>query len=433
MPSSSPALSRRRVLLAKWGLPDLTGNGRFAGANLIDSLGNGLVMAFTIVYFTRTTSLPLTEIGAALTVGQLISLPVPAVIGPLVDRFGARAVVAAGNGISVLGFAGFLFSQQFWQIAVAQAVVQVGASCYWTASSQLAVLAARPGERTRWFGFIRALRNVGIGFGGAVSAIALSIGSTTGLRVVMLLNALTFAVAGWLILTWRPPADAGEPELDGQDTGPAERKGGYGTVLRDTAYLRMVGANLAFVFAAMVLTVLLAVYTADHLGVGTWIVGVLVVVNTALVALLQTVAGRWIEKRRPTRTIALAALVNIAAFAVFAALTVLPVWGIVAGLVIAILLYTAAEILSSPPLTELSVAMAPAHLRGRYLAVYQLSWTLGSALAPALLTSLLAGGAVLPWLFLAAVNLLAIPAVLGLEPRPKTESPSTSELESDLR
>lgn len=59
--------------------------------------------------------------------------------------------------------------------------------------------------------------------------------------------------------------------------------------------------------------------------------------------------------------------------------------------------------------------MAPEHLRGRYLAVYQLSWTFGQTVAPALLTLLLTQAPWLPWLFLVALSLAAAPAVLLLE------------------
>lgn len=67
MPQYSPAPSAWRRIETAWGLPDLAGKGRFVAANLIDSLGTGLVMAFTVVFFVKTTSLSLVAVGAALT------------------------------------------------------------------------------------------------------------------------------------------------------------------------------------------------------------------------------------------------------------------------------------------------------------------------------------------------------------------------------
>ncbi|MFF1747345.1 MFS transporter [Streptomyces mirabilis] len=438
MPQHSPAPSTWRRIQTAWGLPDLAGKGRFVTANLIDSLGNGLVVAFTVVFFVKTTSLSLVAVGAALTAGQLLVLPFPLFIGRLLDTYGPRTVVAAGNWISVAGFIGFLFSHAAWQIVLWQFVVQLGSTAFWMGNSPLTVLVARGVERARWFGFVRALRNVGVGFGGAASAAALSIGTVAGLRAVMVINVVTFAVAGWLVITLRgadtseavgagpaapKPAEPkpAEPEqAAGETTG--HPSGGYRTVLKDTRYLRLVATNISFVFASTVISVLLAVYAVDNLDVGAWIVGVFVVLNAAMVALLQTLASRWIEARRPVTVLVLALLFNAAAFVVFGTLLVLPGWAVIVGLLIAMVLYTVAEMLSSPPTSELSVVMAPEHLRGRYLGVYQLSWSVGGAVAPALLTALLEGGAALPWVFLTAISVLAVPLVLGLDRRPAATS-----------
>jgi MFS family permease len=429
MPQHSPAPSAWRRIQAIWGMPDLTGKGRFVAANLIDSLGNGLVTAFTVAFFVKTTSLSLVAVGTALTVGQLLALPTPFLIGWLLERCGPRAVVATGNWISVAGFIGFLFSHAAWQIVLWQFVVQLGSTAFWMGNSPLTLLVARGVERTRWFGFVRALRNVGVGFGGAASAVALSIGTIAGLRAVMVLNVVTFAVAGWLVITLRG-ADRSEAEGDGpaepersEDETTGRPSGGYRTVLKDTRYLRLVATNISFVVASTVITVLLVVYTVDELDVGAWIIGVLVVLNAAMVAVLQTLASRWIETRKPVTVLVVALLFNAAAFIVFGTLLVLPGWAVIAGLLIATVLYTVAEILGSPPTSELSVVMAPEHLRGHYLGVYQLSWSVGGAIAPALLTALLEGGAALPWMFLTAISVLAVPLALGLDRR----APATSE------
>lgn len=427
MRQHSPAPSAWRRIQDAWGLPGLAGKGRFVSANLIDSLGNGLVMAFTVVFFVKTTSLSLVAVGAALTVGQLLALPVPPFIGHLLDRCGPRTVIAAGNWISVAGFIGFLFSHAAWQIVLWQFVVQLGSTAFWMGNNPLIMLVSRGVERARWFGLVRALRNIGVGFGGAASAVALSLGTVAWLRAIMVVNVVTFALAGWLVITFR-----GADTSDAADAGPEEPKpaeperaaGGTaarpsgGGVLKDTRYLRLVAANISFAFASTVIRVLLAVYVGDNLGVGTWIVGVLVVLNTTMVALLQTLVGRWTEVRRPGTTLVLALLLNAAAFIVFGTLPVLPGRAAIAGLLIAMVLYTMAEILSSPTASELSVVMAPEHLQGRYLGVYQLSWSVGGAVAPALLTALLEGGASLPWAFLTAISVLAVPLVLGLDRRP---------------
>ncbi|MFD5203152.1 MFS transporter [Streptomyces sp. NPDC058375] len=397
-----------RELLDKWGLPDLAGNGRFVSANVMDSLGNGLVLAFTVLYFTTTTSLPLGAIGAALSLGQLLALPTPVVAGALIDRFGSRTVVIGANLMSAIGFCAFLAADAVWKIVAVQFVVQAGSSIYWTSSRSLVLLAARRRDHARWFGFISALRNIGGGFGAAVASLAIAWGSEW-VRALVLANALSFVIAACLLAGWRPATPERAP-------GPARPAGGggYGAVLRDLRYLRLVVANLAYVLAASVLPVLLALYITEVLHASAWLVGACMVGNMVLVALVQTLVARMIERRRPARVLALAGVVNAAAFAVFGLVLAVPGWMVAGGLLLAMAVFTAAEMLSMPSSSELSASLAPEHIRGRYLGVFQLSWSLGNALAPAVLTTLLGHGPAWPWVVLGAVNLLAVPLVLSL-------------------
>ncbi|MFI6447008.1 MFS transporter [Kitasatospora sp. NPDC050543] len=402
------------------GLPDTTGRRNLVGAHLIDSLGTGLLLAFTVVYFARTTTLTIAAIGAAITLARLLALPTAIVTGPLIDRYGPRAVSAVGNGLSVLAYGGFLLAQQAWQIVLVAWLAQVGAVAYWTSSTGLVVLAAEGGERTRWFALVQTLRNAGLGIGGALGSLLVATAGTTGLRALVALNALSYLAATALLTTWRPrPAQRAEPARAARpaEAAPDEAPGGgsYGTVLRDGRYLLLVAINLCSVFGSMILSMLLAVYLTEGLHQQAWVAGSLLVLNGVQVVLTQSVVARRLERHRTTRILAAASLVNALAFGLFAALAAAPGWAVLAGLYAAMFLFNVAETMATPYAEDLSVALARPGMRGRYLAVYQLSWNTGQALAPALLTLLLARGAALPWAFLALLAVAAVPALLLLE------------------
>lgn len=412
---------RVRRLMDRAGLPTLTGAGPFVAAHAVDSLGTGLVYAFTVVYLTHTTDLGLARIGAALTVGNLLALPAPALGGILMDRLGAKKVVALANVVCAAGFAAFLAVHSAWQISAAHLVVQTGINLYWTAARTLVPLASAPGEERLWFGFIASLRNTGIGAGAALSATVLALAGTGSLPVLIAVNTGTFLCAAALFARWRPVRTTARPDTG--NTGAS--RGSWKAVLTDGRYLLLVATNLAFVLAQMVPPVLLAVYVTDTLHQGAWLSGTLLVVNTAAVALCTTAVTRRTARHGTHRVIATAFLVAAAAFALYAAplaLGTAPAWAVTAVLVAAMLLFTLSEILSSPPLNELSVALAPTEAGGRHQAAFQLSWSLGGAAAPVVLTALLARHAVLPWLLLAALSLLAVPAARALTP-PEGETP----------
>jgi MFS family permease len=340
-------------------------------------------------------------------------------IGPLIDRFGSRAVAVLGNVVSAFGFLAFLLVDSAWQIGVVVAVVNVGATMFWTSSSALVALASSPTDRVRWFGFIRGLRNAGVGIGGAIGALIVGLGGDDGgLRAVVIVNAITFALSAWLLSIWRP---AGQPAQNGSaansdELSPPTRQISYAAVLRDGGYLRLVLANVLLVLAAMVPAVLLAIYISDGLGINAAVAGLLLVLNTVLVAAFQTPASRLIEKVRPPVMVAIACALNAVAFGCFAVLGHAPSGYVIVGLVVAVVIYTASEIAAAPSVSELSVAMAPPPGlgQGRYLATFQLSWTVGGALAPWVLTALFSRDPALPWLLLLAISIVGIPLALTL-------------------
>ncbi|GAA4985635.1 MFS transporter [Kitasatospora paranensis] len=418
---SAPAITETGRTRRPPALPPPAGNGRLLGAAVIDSVGSGLVVAFVLVYFARTTTLSLAAVGGALSLARLLAAPTAVCVGPLIDRWGARRTALAGNAVSAVGYAGFLCGHGVWQIVLVTWLAQVGAVTYWTSSSGLVVLAAEAAARPRWFALLHTLRNSGLAVGGALGALLVGAAGTAGLNAVMVANAASYAAAALLLARWRPvrepSAGAGvrarEPER--RRVAAVRPDGGYRAVLRDRRYLLLVAVNVNFVFTALVLNLLLAVHITTGLHRPAWIAGVLLVVNGVQVAVTQTGVSRRLERFRPVRVIAASALLNAVAFGLFAAVRLTPGWCVLGGLLLGIVLYTLAETAATPFSADLSVSLAPEHLRGRYLAVHQLSWTFGQTVAPGVLTLLLTRGAGWPWLFLIALSLAAVPALLRLE------------------
>ncbi|MEU0548218.1 MFS transporter [Micromonospora sp. NPDC005979] len=409
---AAPRSEQQGFLTDRLGLPRMAQHRNLASAAVIDSLGSGMLLAFIVVYFAQTTSLSLPAIGAAITIARLIAVPTAVLVGPLSDRIGPRRTALTGNMISAVGYAGFLVADSAWKIVVVTLLTQVGAVTYWTTSNGLVALAAQGTQRTRWFAMLHMLRNVGLGLGGALGALLVGFDGSTGLRILVAANVLSYLVAALLLARWKP--DERKPEPSSAET-PDLPAVGYRTVLRDRRYMLLVAINVSFVFAALVLSLLLGVYIIEGLGEGAWIAGALLVLNSVQVALTQTAVSRAMERFRATRVIAISCLINAVAFGLFAVLVAAPPWAVIAGLFAATVLYTTAETTATPLYENLSVTLAPDHMRGRYLAVYQLSWTLGQTTAPALLTFLLAAQPWWPWLFLGVLSVAAAPAVLVLE------------------
>jgi MFS family permease len=105
------------------------------------------------------------------------------------------------------------------------------------------------------------------------------------------------------------------------------------------------------------------------------------------------------------------------AFLGLAATPLLPAHTLVVTLGALMLLATMAEIILAPTMTALAAAMAPLHLRGRYLALANLSLSTAIAITPLVATVFLATIPAAFWLILTVALIVAVAAVAWLERR----------------
>ncbi|MEU5213665.1 MFS transporter [Streptomyces sp. NPDC020742] len=188
-------------------------------------------------------------------------------------------------------------------------------------------------------------------------------------------------------------------------------------MLADRPYLLITTANFLIAFGYTTQAMALPVFLTRDVGLPDALAGAVFAVNTALVALLGVPIARLTMRGRRPRTAALGAVIFALSFAAFALLPQLVSGSqaLVATLAIAVL-YTVGELVHSGPAQSLSVQAAPDHLRGRYLSVYQLSWSLCRTIAPLLLGLLLEAGPWQLWTVLALIVLTGATALLRAEP-----------------
>lgn len=405
---SVAADTRRRSRSAdRLGLPALRGHGLFITGHLIDSVGNGMLLPLGLLYFTDVRGLPLAQVGVAMTVGQAVALPVTFLAGRLMDRVGPKRVVVWANILSATGFTLFLLAGELWHVAGVYLVVQAGINMYFTAQRTLITHVTEPGERRSWFAFTGSLRNIGLAAGSAAAAGALTVFGKGSLWWMIAVDAVTYLLAAvcFAALTTTAP----RPE----DAPPSALVTRADNARR---YLLLVAVNIPYVLAQAILAVLVAVYTTRALGLPASAASVLFVINTVIVFGCSTVITAQVAPKVPRRAVAAGYLIMAVGMGAFA-LPALPrlaftAW---AALIVAIALFSLAEILLGPALNELSVSLTPEAAGGFTQGLYQFSWAIGMVAAPALFTLLLEAGPLLPWGVEAAACLVAMFAAAALK------------------
>lgn len=416
--------------LIRQGLPRLQpGQGWFVASSLVNSLGSGLFYPFAVLYFHQVAGLSLPLVGLGLTVATGLSLATVPAQGALVDRVGARSILIAAHLLRAGGFLAYLLVHSFPVFLLLAALVAIGSST--PAGSVLVAEIAAPEDRDRWFGLSRVLVNAGLGAGGLLGGVAVATGGIAGYQWIVVLNALSFVVAAGMVARLRMPAAKASMRVSSQATtrdatdggsgveaaSDGARAWGYWAVLRDRPFLGLVGASVLLWMSIFSVDLGLAPYVVSVLRAPAWIPGVLFGINTSLIVLAQVPVMGLLASRRRTRAMMAAGLGYAAVFLCLAGARLVPASALLAYLCATMLLSTAAELILAPSIVALAAAVAPASLRGRYLALSGLSGSAAMAITPLLATALLAARPAALWLTLAPLMVGAAASVSLLERR----------------
>ncbi|WP_166022513.1 MFS transporter [Streptomyces chilikensis] len=392
----------------------VAGERRLTASAVVNGVGSGMYIPFSLVFFHHVTGLSYAVVGAVLTVAGLGGMALLPFIGTAVDRYGARRMLMTFHAVRLTGFLAYPAVDSLGAFAGVALLTVTADRAYAGVQAVLVGEVARGADRDRLQATLRAVGNAGLGAGTLLASLAVGLAGPGGYTYTAWANAASYAVAALLLRAVRPVREAAAGAAADGGTG-------YPVVLRDRPFLVLTGANFFNALSYAALSVLFPLFVVDLGGPGA-LTGAAFAVNTALCAAAGTYVGHLVRRSgaRRTRAAALGSLLFAAGFlAQFALAVARPAsaGALATALVAGVVVYTVGELVHSPAADMLAVSAAPAAVRGRYTAVYQLSWSLAKALAPALFTTLLAVDGRVPWIFLTGTSLVAAGLLVAVERR----------------
>jgi MFS family permease len=368
----------------------LAENPRVSAAVLIDTIGAGLLLPLSLVYFTLTSALGLPEIGLIAAIATVAALPAGLIGGAITDRFGAKASMITNNLISAVGYTLFLFVHDPIGIFLAIFLTAASERLYWASwmSYVHRLAAGRPFER--WFSLLEAIKMGAMGVGACVAALVLALDAVRGLRWLVLANVATSLVAAAIFVGQQLPTES-TPE---QSTPSRAGARAWLDVLRGRGAVALVIGQFLLGPIMVLPNVALSVIFISIWKLPPAVSPALFAINTVLVASLQ--APLTAAMARISRTARIWAAVSLVAVCILPLAVVgrpsetagwLYVVG--AGVVLAF-----ADMLYLPPTNAVMVEAPAPSLRGRAISVFQTAFALSMALYPSAI-GLLHSGA--PW------------------------------------
>jgi MFS family permease len=301
--------------------------------------------------------------------------------GALLDRYSAKVLVVAGSVASALGYAGFAFVDRPWQGFACSILSGAGLGAAGTANRTLVVRLVMPEQRAAAFALDRVAGNFGIGAGATVAGfIVAAAQQLSTFQLLYFFDAVTYAGFALIVLAAVPSPRAEIATATDADGS------GFRAVARDRVFLVVIAANVVLVVVGHTFfSNILPPFAKAHTPVGPAEIGIIFLVNTAFVVIAQIPAVRVVARMQRTYAFAAAsALFAIALSAVLPATLIhseFAATSILAGVAI---VFAIGEIAHTLVLGPLVADMAPAHLLGRYLSLYSLTFAGSLALGPAI-------------------------------------------------
>jgi predicted MFS family arabinose efflux permease len=339
----------------------------------------GAFLHIYLVLFLTTKGFSEVQAGLALGfwgVGSVIGVLIG---GVLADRLGVRRSIL----LSMTGTAGFvlavLYVRHYPSLLACVAMVSVVGQIYRPASAAMIAELTPQHRRVMIFAIQRFAINLGATVSPLIGAVALNI-SYDLLFWVQAIAVLSFAAIAASALPRatarsesRPATPVPTPERPSEPAKPART--GYLAIIADAPFVLFLVAFLinSVVYLQYISVLPLAMH---HAGLGATWYSAMIALN-GFVVISCELLGTKVVQRWPMR------VAGVTGFTVLAVgLAVYAAPSSAATFVIGTLIWSLAEIVAGPTMFAYPAAVAPEHLRGRYIGIAQSVFGIGAAIGP---------------------------------------------------
>jgi len=367
----------------------------------VAALGTGLILPLTLIYLHEVLGIRLPVVGILLALQAAVGLVAVPFAGSLMDRIGARKVLAATLIGQAVGSAGLAWTHNVPTAIPVMIIFGASTAPRFPAfMTLLAGLTPRPDEQQRAFAVNFTVLNAGIGIGGGIGAAVASVHHPATFQVMFLGNALC-CLLFTVVLTSLPNV---RPQHS-----PHAAKVGYRDVLANRPLLAVVIATLVLAFTGYAaLDAGLPAFATVEAHAPVRIVALALTANTALIVIAQLFVLRLVRVLRRSRALAMIGLIWAVSWAIFGLAGLgLPYDARIACILGFAALFGLGETFMAPTISPLVNSLADDQTRGRANALSTGAYSLAFVVSPTISTGMIAAGLAGLWIGLLCAGCLA--------------------------
>ncbi len=330
---------------------------RFFAATVINMIGSAALFGFVLIYFHEVRGIPLDRAGFAVGAMSFMMVICTPIAGFLSDRLGARLVLTIGCLVSIAAASLYAVVTTFAAAVAVSMLLGIGNALWFPAQSALLAIIVQPHERPAVSAFSRASLNLGAALGGVLGGFLVQSESLRAFQWLFAVNVATYLV----FLAVLP----GMPSGKVHSTVPHSERPGFGEVLRDGFFVRLLVTDVAVALGFGFLFAFMPVY-ASQLGIDKATIGILFTFGAVSVVATQIPTLHWVSGRRRMNSLAVMNLWFVAAFAVMVTTPHIAVGLAIAAIAVAQVLGGFGEAVLGAVRQPLTSDLAPPQLVGRY-------------------------------------------------------------------
>ncbi|MER5640062.1 MFS transporter [Kitasatospora sp. NPDC002227] len=381
---------------------------RLANITMVNTVGNGLLMTLSALFFTRVLGFGAAQVGLGLTAAGLCGVLASIPAGRAADRWGTRRVLISLVLLDGVCTAAYAVVHQF-ALFVLLACVGTAADRGSSAVRNALYAEVLPADRrVAGRAYLRVVTNVGLGIGTVVAGLALQADTREAYVTAIVADAVSFALVAVMFARLLPGAlavasAAGAPATAG--AAPAERGN---PALRNLPFVTVTVLNAVLGLQFAVVEIGVPLWIAKYTDAPRLMVAGSLIVNMVFVVALQVRATKGTEQPgAAARIFARGGLLVALACVVEGLAHGLPAWAAAVLVAAGIGFQALGEVYSQAAGWALSYDLAGEGAHGSYQGVFNAGMSASLMLGPALVTTVVISNGLLGWSMLAAVFAVA--------------------------
>lgn len=387
----------------------------------IDRLGGFMLYPFFALYLTQKYDIGMATVGILFAVFSVSGMVGSALGGAIADRMGRKTVIIFSLLLSSLSALGMGFAPTLGIFVAVSVLVGTLANIGGPAHEAVVADLLPQDKRAEGYGIIRVVFNVAVIIAPPIAGLLIAHSYLTLFLVDAVISIISAGIVFFFLPETKPQSHgSAKPETMKQTFA------GYGRVFKDTPFLAFIGVTVLMTLVYLNMNSTLGVYLRDQHGLPELRYGWLLSINAIIVVLFQFGITRRLQHFKPLLMMAAGSMLYAIGFAMYGFVPTFVLF------IVAMIIITIGEMVVSPFQQSLVASFAPEHMRGRYMAVSGLSWSISFTVGPYFAGLLLdSANPQLLWAFCGLIGTLAAIGFLVLNKVHRSPAPLSEPAAAD--